>query len=89
MPEYQGLRIGTELATSGLALISDTPCPFVVVLGHPGYYARFGFGPAAARGIRCKWDVPEAAFMLLILDEAAMNGVSGLARYRPEFDAVT
>jgi putative acetyltransferase len=88
LPEDQGRRIGTELATAGLDLIRRTPCPFVIVLGHPDYYARFGFEPAAARGIRCKWDVPEGTFMLVALDEAAMSGVSGLARYRTEFDAV-
>lgn len=35
----------------------------------------------------CQWEgVPEEAFMVLVMDEIAMEGVSGVARYRDEFD---
>ena len=58
-----------------------------VVLGHPEYYPRFGFAPASSRGLSCQWDgVPYEAFMVLVLDECVMAGVSGVARYRGEFD---
>ena len=87
LPEWQGQGIGSELIGAGLASLRQTQCPFVVVLGHPGYYPRFGFGPASRHGIRCKWDVPDEAFMILVLDEEAMRDASGLARYRPEWDA--
>jgi putative acetyltransferase len=56
-------------------------------LGHPGYYPRFGFRPARDQGLRCEWPVPDEVFMLSILDPARMAGVSGLARYRPEFSS--
>jgi putative acetyltransferase len=72
-----------------LAGLRQTPCPCVVLLGHPGYYPRFGFEPASRHGIRCKWDVPDAAFMILVLDEDRMRGASGLAHYRSEWDAAT
>jgi putative acetyltransferase len=36
-------------------------------------------------GIRCEWEVPDEAFMILVLDESEMQGSSGVARYRPEF----
>lgn len=89
LPEYQGKGIGTQLVTAGLGLVRQTPCPFVIVLGHPGYYTRFGFEPASRRGIRCKWDVTDEAFMILVLDETAMGGVAGLALYREELDSAT
>jgi putative acetyltransferase len=89
LPEYQRQGIGTELMDAGLAAMRQTSCPFVVVLGHPAYYPRFGFEPASRRGIRCKWDVPDEAFMVLVMDEEAMRGVAGLAHYRPEWDAAT
>jgi putative acetyltransferase len=89
LPECQRQGIGTELTKAGLAAIRQTPCPFVIVLGHPGYYPRFGFEPASRRGIRCRWEVPDEAFMVLVLDEEAMRGVAGLAHYRPEWDAAT
>ena len=63
----------------------STVLPFVVVLGHPGYYPRFGFRPASRHGITCEWPVPDDVFMLLVLDRSIMKGVSGPAKYRPEF----
>jgi putative acetyltransferase len=75
------------LVRAGLAKLKESSCPFVIVLGHPEYYPRFGFVPASRHGIKCQWEgVPEAAFMLLILDESAMNGVSGVASCRSEFN---
>jgi predicted N-acetyltransferase YhbS len=45
------------------------------------------FSPVVIPGLSCQWDgVPDEAFMVLILDEPAMAGVSGTARYRDEFD---
>ncbi|GAG06957.1 unnamed protein product, partial [marine sediment metagenome] len=42
---------------------------------------------ASKHGIRCQWEgVPDEAFMILVLDEGAMKGVSGTARYRAEFE---
>ena len=55
------------------------------MLGHAACYPRFGFVPAARHGIRCPWAVPAEAFMILPLAPAALEGVRGLARYRPEF----
>ena len=87
-PERQRDGIGSELVRAGLAKLEERGCPFVIVLGHADYYPRFGFERASARGVRCRWDVPDEVFMLLVLDKTAMSGVSGLARYRPEFAQV-
>ncbi len=86
-PEYQNEGIGSALVRKGLAMLGDKRCPFVVVLGHPKYYPRFGFEAASKSIIFCQWGgVPDEAFMILILDHVAMAGVSGVARYRSEFD---
>ena len=87
-PARQRDGIGSELVRAGLAKLEAQGCPFVIVLGHPDYYPRFGFERASARGVRCEWDVPDDVFMLLVFDETTMRGVSGLARYRPEFAQV-
>ncbi len=42
----------------------------VVVLGHPGYYPRFGFTRASAYGIHPSFDVPDEAMMALVFDPA-------------------
>ena len=86
LPDFQGQQIGSALVESGLGILRGRICPFVVVLGHPQYYPRFGFEPASRHGITCQWEeVPDEAFMVLILDEGAMKTVSGKALYREEF----
>ena len=68
-------------------MLRHRSCPFVIVLGHPEYYPRFGFERASKYGISSQWQgVPDDAFMILILDQPAMCGASGVARYRNEFD---
>jgi putative acetyltransferase len=89
LPEWQRRGIGSELVRAGLDSLHHTLCPFVVVLGSPEYYPRFGFEPASKRRIRCTWDVPDETFMILVLNERGMRGASGLARYRAEWDAAT
>ena len=87
IPAYQRQGIGSDLVRTGIAMLRKRACPFVIVLGHPGYYPRFGFEPASRRNIRCQWEgVPDKAFMILVLDDLAMAGVSGTAEYRGEFD---
>ena len=86
LPDFQDQGIGSALVEAGLAAVGDRGCPFVVVLGHPHYYPRFGFSPASEQGIASQWeDIPDEAFMALILDEGEMNNVSGVATYGPEF----
>ena len=87
MPKLQRQGIGTQMVQAGIETIKSKGWPFVIVLGHSDYYLRFGFEQASHKGIRCQWEgVPDEAFMILILDEKAMEGISGVARYRSEFD---
>ena len=87
VPERQRQGVGSQLVEAGLKALRQRACPYVIVLGHPEYYPRFGFVPASRYGLACQWEgVPDDAFMVLLLDEASMAGVSGVARYRGEFD---
>ena len=87
LPEHQSQGIGAQLARAGLGIVKGTSCPFVVVLGHPDYYPRFGFERASVHGVHSQWpQVPDEAFMLLVLDKPAMQEVSGTAFYRQEFE---
>lgn len=90
LPSHQSQGIGTALVRHGLEQLRMRGCPFVVVVGHPKYYPRFGFEPASRRGLKSQWpDMPDEAFMVIVLDEGTMRDVAGVARYREEFDAVT
>lgn len=84
-PSHQRQGIGTELVKDGISILREQRCPFLVVIGHPAYYPRFGFRPASQFGIQCDWDVPAAAFMLMVLAAEEMQGVEGRVTFRPEF----
>ncbi|MHC4538153.1 MAG: GNAT family N-acetyltransferase [Planctomycetota bacterium] len=86
LPEYQRQHIGSELVQTGVTRIREGGCPYIIVLGHPEYYPRFGFEQASRYGIRSKWQVPDEAFMILILNKKIMKGVSGVAKYVEEWD---
>ncbi|MYX43812.1 GNAT family N-acetyltransferase, partial [Streptomyces sp. SID89] len=57
---------------------------YVVVLGHPSYYPRFGFTRASAHGIGLSIDVPDEALMALALD-AGRPLPAGTVRYAAPF----
>jgi putative acetyltransferase len=87
LPEMQRQGIGTQLVKTGIENLKKTQCPFIVVLGHPEYYPRFGFERASLYGIKCQWEgIPDEVFMILWLDKSATPPVSGLAKYREEFN---
>jgi len=86
LPEFRRQGIGPRLIKAGLNLIERTKYPFVIVLGYPTYYPRFGFVPASRHGIKSEYEnAPEEAFMILVLNPVAIEGVSDMAKYRPEF----
>ena len=87
LPEFQNRGIGSALVRAGIERLRRSRCPFVIVVGHPEYYPRFGFVRASTHGVRCQWDgVPDDAFMVLILEASIASQVAGLAKYRREFD---
>ena len=89
LPEHQRQGIGSTLVEAGNRRLKESGCPFIIVVGHANFYPRFGFKPASACGITCEWEMPDDVFMVLALDHAKMAGVSGLAKYRPEFSTAS
>lgn len=53
-PDHQNQGIGTQLVSEGLRIIKERGYPFVIVLGPPEYYPRFGFKPASLYGLKCQ-----------------------------------
>jgi len=88
VPAEQRRGIGTSLVRAGLEQCWQLGYSAVVVVGHPGYYPRFGFVRASRFGIRCEYDVPDEAFMAHELSPAALAGKSGTIRYHPAFASV-
>jgi putative acetyltransferase len=86
-PSHQRQGIGGRLIAEGLARLRAEGHPFCVVLGHVDYYPRHGFVSARTHGLRWEKGYDEA-FFVQELAQSGLAGVSGVVRYRPEFDAV-
>ncbi len=87
-PDRQRTGIGGQLIAQGLSRLRATNQPFCVVLGHPEYYPRHGFQRAIEFGIRWEKGGTEDFFFIQQLVPGGLNGVSGTARYRPEFEQI-
>nr|VFK45469.1 MAG: putative acetyltransferase [Candidatus Kentron sp. SD]VFK49811.1 MAG: putative acetyltransferase [Candidatus Kentron sp. SD] len=83
LPDRQRQGIGTQLVRGGLAMLAKSGCELVFVLGHPGYYPRFGFQPAGRLGFSAPYPIPEKnadAWMLLALSRGLLGNTSGAVR---------
>jgi len=84
LPSLQNQGIGSQLIIAGLDGCRQAECQAVIVLGQPSFYARFGFQPASKLGLENEYGAQDA-FMALELIPGALNQISGLAKYGPEF----
>jgi putative acetyltransferase len=88
LPSMQRQGIGSALVRAGLEECQRLGAAAIVVLGHAGYYPRFGFRPASAFGVRSEYDVPDDVFMALELTAGALQEKASTARYHPAFAEV-
>lgn len=86
LPSHQRKGIGSQLVRHGLEHLRQSGCPFVIVIGHPEYYPRFGFELASKYRLVSQWEgVPDEAFMVVVFDSDVFPKNGGVARYRSEF----
>lgn len=81
--EHQRTGAGSAAIRAALGAAEQAGENFVIVLGHPSYYPRFGFTRASEYGIRPSIDVPDEALMALSLDSVRLP--SGTVRYAAPF----
>ncbi|MFJ8039392.1 GNAT family N-acetyltransferase [Kitasatospora sp. NPDC096147] len=84
LPTHQRTGAGAAAIRAALEAATARGEHHVVVLGHPGYYPRFGFTRASAHGIKLSIEVPDEALMALALDPAVPLP-SGTVRYAAAF----
>jgi putative acetyltransferase len=84
-PSVQRGGAGKLLCRAGIEQCRSRGAPFVLVLGHPSYYPKFGFVPAERFGLHFADFPPRDSFMALELRPGALSGVRGSVRYAPEF----
>lgn len=77
--------VADALIRAGLSRAEALGHAFVVVLGDPKYYARFGFAPAAARRLHDSYGGGDA-FQVLELRADALPSGGGLVEYASEFE---
>ncbi len=83
VPELHGGGIGTALTAAALEAARVLGESSAVVLGHPGYYPRFGFGTASGHGVTVSFEVPDEALMVMSLDGTPIP--AGVVRYAAAF----
>ena len=74
LPAFQGRGVGTALVHALLGAAQARDETLVGLLGEPGYYRRFGFGPAADLGVRSPNPGWDRHFMALALVDAPPTG---------------
>jgi putative acetyltransferase len=85
LPARQNTGVGSAMMHATIAAADALGERGIVLLGHPTYYPRFGFGPAVDHGITPPHDWGPAYFMLRRLD-AWDGGLRGAFRYAPAFE---
>ena len=83
LPEHQQRGIGGRLIRHGLELLREQGEKIVIVLGHPGYYPKFGFSTEKARLLESPF--PVEAFMAIELSPGVLDGIQGAVVYPPAF----
>lgn len=84
-PSWRKQGIGGDLITRAHEVARQLGFSSVILLGHAGYYPRFGYQRASEFGISLPFDVPDENCMAFELEENALAGVSGTVEYPRAF----
>ena len=85
IPEFQKKGIGKKLIYEGLKRAKDLGFRSVIVVGHPGYYPKFGFTNASDWNIKVPFEVPDEVFMALEIVNGELKDKPGFIEYPAEF----
>jgi putative acetyltransferase len=88
LPRHQNQRIGSLLVREGLERVRQLGYPFVIVLGHPDFYPRFGFSASLTKKLECPWGDCGEAWMAYETVPGSLQGVEGKVIYPPAFGEV-
>ncbi len=87
LPTYQKKGVGSRLVREALDVARVKGVEFVVVLGEPDYYHRFGFR-LAAPAVRWRAEEYDPYFQWLVLDGKHAGSLRGTARYHDVIEAL-
>jgi putative acetyltransferase len=86
LEQHRCRGIGAGLVRTGLLACKTADYGWVVVLGDPAYYARFGFRTAIEFGLSDEFQGGEH-FQAIELIPGQLPHNAGVVRYAPEFNA--
>ncbi len=81
-PELQGQGVGSKLIRASLTEIKADGYDFIVLLGYPEYYHRFGFQTASAFGLQNEYGADEE---FMVLNLSGREFPRGVVQYSAEF----
>ncbi len=84
LPAHQRSGIGAALVLAGIEACRSAGYHYVVVLGEPAYYRRFGFRRALDFGLGNEYGAQDE-FMVPELRTGALAGLRGVVSYCGEF----
>ena len=64
LPQYQNCGIGSALIKEGHRKAKKLGYEYCFLVGHAGYYPRFGYVRASALGVTCSLKFPDENFMV-------------------------
>ncbi len=71
LPKHQNKGVGSQLINNAHKVAEQMGFPFIVLIGHPEYYRKFGYTNLNAQKIKLPFDVPNAYCFILKLSNAA------------------
>jgi predicted N-acetyltransferase YhbS len=86
LPEHQNQGIGSILISTAHQNARELGYTSVILLGHPGYYPRFGYRPASTWGLTNPWGIQGDTFMVIELITGSLEGKAGLVQYPQAFN---
>jgi putative acetyltransferase len=86
-PEFRRRGIGSALVSAGLRACAAEGCSWVVVLGDPAFYGRFGFSAASEFGLNDEYGGGDAFQAIELVEHSSPPG-GGTVSYGPEFAAL-
>jgi len=87
LPRFRALGIASHLIEYGIASARKTRSEFIVVVGDPKFYSRFGFVAANKYNISAPFAVADEHFMALKIG-SIKNFSGGVVEYSEPFDKV-
>lgn len=82
-PDSQNQGIGSALIRDAIGRAKRAGWSAIFLLGDPAYYARFGFD--VDKGARFETEYPAEYFMVLELEDAALDRLPGKVEYAAPF----